>query len=224
MPLGNRFPASFVTVQSPLAGFGNGTVNYTAALNQYTYSGQTATITVNGGALTAGANVFTVNEAAGSCTAPVFGTSMVNIAGAGGIHDVSVGLPSNCAWNVSNNLPWITLSNSVDSEGSGTLSIYAAPNSYSQRQGTITLATMPISIVQTGGSCSLSLPHRRPSVPAQITGGAVSFTTGGTCAWGRTRMFRGFKSIRIRRPGRVVVLYPLWWLGIRERRLGLDRC
>ena len=176
-------PASFVTVQSPLAGFGNGTVNYTAALNQYTYSGQTATITVNGGALTAGANVFTVNEAAGSCTAPVFGTSMVNIAGAGGIHDVSVGLPSNCAWNVSNNLPWITLSNSVDSEGSGTLSIYAAPNSYSQRQGTITLATMPISIVQTGGSCSLSLTSHETSVAAQITGGAVSFTTGGTCAW-----------------------------------------
>jgi hypothetical protein len=174
---------SFITVGAPHGGFGNGTVNYTVAQNQSTYFGETGTITVNGGVLTAGTNILTVNQAAGSCTDPVFGSSSVNFDGTGGIHDVSVTLPSNCAWNLSNPLPWISLSNSVNSAGTGTLAVFAAPNAYSQRQGTVTLATKSISIVQTGGSCTLSLASHQTSVPAQITAGSVSFTTGGSCTW-----------------------------------------
>ena len=175
---------SFITVGSPTHGFGNGTVNYTVAYNQSTYSTQTGTIVVNGGTLVAGTNVFTVNQALGSCSDPVFDSSQITFDPAGGLHNVAVSLPTNCAWNVMNASPWVTITSGAAGTGTGTLSLYAAPNSFPQRQGTVTVATKPISVTQGGGTCTVTLGASSISVGAQGGTGAMPFTaSSAACTW-----------------------------------------
>jgi Beta-propeller repeat/NHL repeat/Putative binding domain, N-terminal len=174
---------SFITVSSPHSGFGSSSVNYSVGQNQSTFSTMTGTIRVNGGTLTVGSNVFTVNQAGGSCTDPVFSTAALNFVQAGGIETVYVSLPSGCAWNLANVPPWITPTNSVNSSGSGTLFLDAAPNSFSARAGGITLATKTITVTEAAGSCTLSLSAPLASVPAVATARSVGLTTGSSCAW-----------------------------------------
>ncbi len=174
---------SFITVGSVHSGFGNGTVSFTVQQNQSTFSTVTGTIRVNGGVLNAGSNIFTVNQAMGSCSDPVFGTSTVNFGQAGGIQNVSISLPSNCQWGLAGVPAWVTASNTVNSSGPGNLQLYAAPNSYSARLGSMTLAGKTISLTQTGGSCVLSLATTLSGVPATATAGSVGFTTAAGCTW-----------------------------------------
>ena len=174
---------SFITTTGSVSGFGNGAVSYSVGQNPNTYSTVTGTIRVNGGVVTPNANIFTVNQAVGSCTDPVFTPSVLNFDATGGLKDVYVSLPSQCAWNLTSQSPWITVSNSVGSSGPGTLTVYAGPSSYSARQGTIALATKTISISQAGGSCALALTSSHTAVAPQVTSGSVGLTTGSTCGW-----------------------------------------
>jgi sugar lactone lactonase YvrE len=174
---------SIINVSGPRSGFGNGAVNYVVAQNQSIYSLQTGTIHVNGGVLTAGTNIFTVNQAAGSCTDPTFNPSSLNFTQAGGIENISVGLPGGCTWNLANVPVWITPSNSVNSTGSGTLSLYATRNSFSARIATITLATRTLLVTQAAGSCMLSLISSSATVAPQAVAGSIAFTTGSSCVW-----------------------------------------
>jgi sugar lactone lactonase YvrE len=175
--------SSFITVSSAVSGFGNGTVNYTVAPNLNTFTTQTGTIEVNGGVLSAGSNIFTATQAAGSCTDPVFTPGSLNFGPVGGLESIAVALPSGCNWNLANVPSWLTPSNSVSSSGSGILSLYAAPNSYSARMATITLATKTFTVTQAAGACTISLSGGSATVPPQATAGSVGLTTGSACTW-----------------------------------------
>ncbi len=174
----------FITVIGAHSGFGGGTINYSIEPNPSTYATMTGTIRVNGGTLNPGTNIFTVNQGAWSCTEPVFSPPSVSFNAPGGTQNVSVNLPSGCSWNLANQAPWVTLTNSENPSGPGTLTLNTAPNSYSARQGTITIATKSIPVSQAGGTCTLTLDTAGVNVPAQTTESSVGFTTGLTCGWG----------------------------------------
>jgi len=174
---------SFIEVSAPLSGFGNGTVNYKVDQNPSPDFPVTGTIRVNGGTLNAGSNILTVDQAAGSCSDPVFSPSNVNLGVSGGLAAISVSLPSTCPWNLVNPVPWIVPSNSVSSTGSGSLNLYAGPNSYSARQAAVVLAGKTILVTQSGGICVMTLQAQQRGAGAQPTSGSLGLTTGPGCQW-----------------------------------------
>jgi len=182
-------PSPFITVNpgTSLSGVGSGSVSYTVGPNLDTgLQTRTGTITVNGGTLVPGSTVFTVSQPAASCSEPVFNTSQLSFGTTGGSGSVGVVLNQGCWWAMSAPPPWITLQPPVPYIGSGTLSLSVAPNRFSTRQASITVATKSITVTQAGGPCALNLLSPGASFAATGGTGAVSFTTGAlgiTCNW-----------------------------------------
>ena len=172
-----------ITLLPPLTGTGSGNVNYTVAINNSINGPASATVTVVGGALMAGTNVFTVYEAVGSCTDPVFSEDAISFGSAGGTQSLNVTLPSGCGWYTTNQTGWITTAGSIVS-GSGVLEVSVPPNIFSARSASFTIAGKPVTVSQSGGSCTAAVSGANPVFPAKGGGGTVSLTTSaGTCSW-----------------------------------------
>jgi Beta-propeller repeat/Viral BACON domain len=174
----------FITINGAVHGVGSGTVNYTVANNQSIASGLTGAIVVTGGTLLAGTNVFTVVQAAGSCGDPAFDTGGVGFNFVGGSTNLAIALPSACVWNLVNTAPWLTITSGGTESGTGTLLLNAAPNSFGQRQGTITVAGQSLPVTQNAGSCTVTLTGAGAAFgPGGGSGGMSFITSGASCAW-----------------------------------------
>ncbi|HUA59575.1 MAG TPA: BACON domain-containing carbohydrate-binding protein, partial [Verrucomicrobiae bacterium] len=85
-------------------------------------------------------------------------------------------IDSNCAvWSASANVPWITITTPASgNSGAGTVNYSVAANNGAARQGTITVAGMPIAVSQAGsGNCRFSLASSSGTIP--LGGGTGSF-------------------------------------------------
>jgi hypothetical protein len=176
-------PSGSAKITSTSAGTGNGTVNYSVPLNDNIATPLTETITVDGGTLTAGTNVFTVNQSAASCSAPVFDNLNISFGPSGGLLNVRITLASACYWSLVNNAGWVTATSSSTS-GSGILQLSAAPNNFAARTATITVAGQPVTITESAGTCTDSLSGSAPTYPATGGSGSLTLTTSNSsCAW-----------------------------------------
>lgn len=181
--VGSDYFLNYTNIGGPVRGFGNGAVSFTIGDNQQT-TVQTGAITVYGGTLTPGTNVLTITQAAGSCTDPVFDNSQLTFPPTGGVQSLSISLPRGCQWNLINAASWVTLTDNGLENGTGTLSLSAGPNSFGQRQGTISIGGKPVDVMQSGGACTVALTSTGTSFGAQGgTGGMTFTTTGSACAW-----------------------------------------
>ena len=130
----------WIAITSGASGTGNGTVTYTAEPNVST-SSRTGTLTVAG-------RTVSVKQAldSSSCTYGLAYTSRT-LSWCGGERSVAVTTQGECPWTASEDASWITLGGSNRS-GSGSLFYLLERNAGGSRQGTITVAGMPVSIAQ----------------------------------------------------------------------------
>ena len=168
--------APWLTITGGASGVGSGVVTFTAAPNT-TANSRTGTLTIAG-------QTFTVVQAAGtSCSATVAPSSLLAVA-AGGTGVVSITASTGCPWSASSAAPWLTIAAGAAGTGSGSVSLYAAPNSDTvPRTGTVTVAGQTVTVTQSAQSCTYSISGASQSVAAAGGSGSVGVTAATGCAW-----------------------------------------
>lgn len=172
--------ASGVTI-SPSTGSGNGTVRVTFGANQSTdpRTIPVAFSTTNGSGKTAGASVVQAGAASQNISVT---PSSLNLPG--GSSSGTVGVTATGAWSASKSASWLTLSQSSGSAGSGIqVTVSAAPNTGSARTGRVTFtcgSATAVLVVNQGGESSVDSID---ALPATVTLGAESGTTGATTVY-----------------------------------------
>ena len=167
--------ASWITITSGSAGAGDGTVNYSLAVNS-TGIARTGTITI------AGQN-FTVIQAGIACTYAISSTTQ-SFGTGGGTGNVSVTSTSGCNWTAVSNVGWLNISFGGIGIGNGTVSYSVSPNlTISSRSGTLTIAGQTFTVTQAGLSCTYSISPATQSINLSGGGGSVTITTATGCDW-----------------------------------------
>ena len=138
---------TWITITSGASGSGNGTVNYSVALNP-TGSQRTGTITI--------ANLtFTVTQ--DPCTFSISPTSQ-NFTTSGGSGSVTVTAAAGCTWNAFSNAAWVTITSGSSGTGNGTVNYTVAANSGAARNGTMTIAGLTFNVTQDGSGSGRIYP------------------------------------------------------------------
>lgn len=172
--------ASGVTI-TPSTGSGNGTVRVTFGANQSTdpRTIPVAFSTTNGSGKTAGASVV---QAGASSQSIAVTPSALNLPG--GASSGTVGVTATGAWSASKSASWITLSQSSGSAGSGIqITVSAAANTGGARTGRVTFTCGSASAVLTVNQGGVTSVDSIDALPASVTLGAESGTTGATTVY-----------------------------------------
>jgi hypothetical protein len=127
----------WITITSGASGSGNGAVAYTVDAN----AGP-----ARSGALTIGGQTFTVNQASG-CTYQVNPTSF-SVGLLGGTRSVTITAGAGCAWTVTSNVNWITVTKGSAGTGNGSTELSVMPLTPPARSGTVTVAGQTVTITQ----------------------------------------------------------------------------
>lgn len=134
----------WIAVTSGASGTGTGTVGYTVAAN--------AAGLARSGTLTVAGKTFTLSQAAAACTYGVtpLTQSFGNNAGTG---SVSIVAPTGCAWNVTKDATWVTVSGSTSGSGNGSLAFGVAANTSGKtRTGRLFVQGATVTVSQNGKS------------------------------------------------------------------------
>ncbi len=151
---------SWITVTSGGSGSGNGTVNFSVAVN--TGSARTGTMIVAG-------RVFTVTQDAPACTYSISPTS-ANYTSASGTGSVNVTAGAGCAWTAVSNAAWITITAGASGSGNGLVNYSVAANTGATRNGTMTIAGLTFTVTQS--SASTNTGWLSPTANAAVTSSA----------------------------------------------------
>ncbi len=167
---------SWLTVTSGASGTGNGSVAFSAAVNPNP-SPRTGTLSIAG-------QIFSVTQAAASCTYALAPTSQ-SVVAAGGTGSTAVTAPAGCTWTgVSNDTSWLTVTSGATGSGNGSVAFSASSNpNTSPRTGTLTIGGQTFSVTQAAASCTYALVPTSQSVVAGGGTGSTTVTTLAGCAW-----------------------------------------
>ena len=163
--------APWISVTSGASGSGQGTVQFSAAVNPGP---------ARSGTITAAGQTFTINQDVG-CTATVTPEALTSPAD-GGSQPVNVSTGAECAWTAVSNVPWISIGSGASGTGNGVARFDIQPNSGPARSGSATVAGRTVTANQDGG-CTLSITPTGQAVPVAGGPGSVSVTGDGGCAW-----------------------------------------
>jgi len=168
---------SWITLTGEATGVGNGTVTYSVAANTST-SPRTGTLSIAG-------HVFTVTQAARSCSYTITPSSS-SFSASGGSSSLYVDTQTGCNWSAASNVDWIVITSG--SSGSGPLRVYYSVGenaAASSRVGTLTVAGQTFTVNQAGVPCSFTISPTNQSFPSTGGAGTVNVSaTMPTCTWG----------------------------------------
>jgi hypothetical protein len=168
--------ASWISLTSGLSGTGNGAVAFRAASN----SGGPRS-----GTITIADHVFTVTQAAASCSFAINPTSQSAPVG-GGTINVSVALAtgSSCGWTATSAVDWLTIASvRNDPGGGGSVVLTAAANSGPARSGKASIAGQMLTVSQ-GSGCSYSIAPGSQAFGSSGGPGSVAVTASAdACTW-----------------------------------------
>ena len=167
---------SFIEIQGVAKGMGSATpieIFITVRPHSGVQSGRAGLVSIGDATLT-------VNQAAGSCSDPVFTPSALTFDSAGGTKNVAVMLADGCPWSSSITAGWLQTNSGI---GSGSLAVVAAANSFGQRTGNVIVAGTAIPVTQAAGSCVAQVTAASVNVGAAPGLATVTITTGPSCAW-----------------------------------------
>ena len=171
---------SFITLTTAVRGMGSAVaipVSGIVALNNDTNNARTGSIKI-------GDATFTVNQSAGSCADPVFNPGAASFDTNGGIRSISLTLPAPCSWTAVSSASWLSITANPSGMGSGTITIYAPPNSFSQRTGTLTIAGKTVTVTQSGAACTATAVSSNTSFNSGGGTGVIRITTSPQgCGW-----------------------------------------
>ncbi|MEK7406425.1 MAG: BACON domain-containing carbohydrate-binding protein [Acidobacteriota bacterium] len=165
--------AEWLTITSGAAGYGPGTVIYSAAPN--------TTTAPRTGVITVGSQTFTVTQAAACLLS--FNPTSGSYSAAGGSGSITVTASgSGCDRAAVSDSTWITITAGASGTGSGAVSYAVAGNTTAQpRTGTLTIGGQPFTVTQAATSCTTLLTPPSRTMPA--AGGSGSFTVTTGCSW-----------------------------------------
>lgn len=143
-------PHSWISINSPLSWFGNGTVQYSVQENPINVP-RSATITVAG-------LPYVVSQDRKPCNymldAPEGGGSHP---AEGGFEDIAVTADAGCSWTATTSSSWITILFGASGDGSGTVTYQVARNDGPARSGTIEVNDKDYVVSQASGVRDITL-------------------------------------------------------------------
>ncbi len=166
---------SWITISSALTATDNGPVNYVVAPNQ-SVLGRTGVVMIAN-------QPFTVVQVGANCSFSILPIARLH-SSALETGQVAVTAISGCAWIVGNTNSWITITSSLRNTNSGTVNYTVGQNtSPNSRSGTVTIASQPFTVTQSGITCAYALsPATRVHGSGPETG-QVTVTTSNLCDW-----------------------------------------
>ena len=165
-----RTTASWITIDS----WESDTVSYTVAENTSLQSRE--------GTIRVGDATFTVRQEDFRCPLAPVDSATVNVGRGGGRHSVTGGTNSSCSFMVSADRDWIMVPSSIS--GNGTVNIDVKPNSGIARNGTVSIGSARIRIIQEAAACPSS-PGSFSGIDEDHGGGTNHRTVPGRsdCSW-----------------------------------------
>lgn len=164
---------SWITLNAPTSGMGNGTLSYTVAANNGAQ--RTGVITVAGKSLAISQD---------SACLPTFNPTSQTIGAGAGSHSFGVNISGACNWTAETLTSWITITSGTGM-GNGTVTYSVTANPGAQRVGTISLSGRNIAITQ-DGACSYSLSKTLHQMPIQGGTDSVNVNATSGCGWTAT--------------------------------------
>jgi Putative binding domain, N-terminal/Viral BACON domain len=152
------------------SGSGNGQVPFSVAAN----SGPARQST-----LSIGGQTVTVMQAAG-CTYTVTPPSQ-DVAAAGGTATASISTTAGCPWSAASSADWITVG-TASGNGPAQVPLTVAPNNSPPRTGTVTVASIVLTINQ-ASSCEWTFLPPDTTLPASGGNGNILVIVTGACTW-----------------------------------------
>jgi hypothetical protein len=171
--------ASWITVTSGASGSGNGTVNYSVAVN--TGDTRNGTITIAG-------QTFTVFQR--SCINEFTPISQT-FPSSGGPGSVALSAEANCNWTAVSQEAWITVTSGATGSGNGTITYSVASHSGAARSGRILIAGQIFTVIQDGlANCQFTISPTEQTFPHHPTfpenEGIVMVNGPAACTWTAT--------------------------------------
>ena len=162
---------AWISIVSGREGRGNGSVSFRVAA----MAGPP-----RAGTLTVAGQPVQIEQGTG-CSYSI-GTVPGRVGSVGGPLSVAVTTQDGCRWDAASQSVWITIRSGTSSTASGEVQFIVASNAGSEREGLLTIAGRPFTVVQDSGCAySVSAP------PLDMPGGggflAFGITTGGSCPW-----------------------------------------
>lgn len=175
---------SWITVNSPSSGAGNGSFGITVAANPDTV-GRSGVVTIAGQSIpvTQQANL------GQPCSSLTMSPPSFSFGAGSGTGTSTITAPSStCTWNTTSNDSWITVTSASSQQGNGSVSFQVASNAGgSSRTGSITAGPQTLTISQAAGSASCSSVTFNPgTISAPAAGQAATVNVNapsGTCTW-----------------------------------------
>jgi hypothetical protein len=164
----------WITINSGASGSGNGTVRLTVAAN----SGPS-----RNGSITAGGQMFSVNQGTGCAYA--LSAENHDVPAAGGSGSVNVTAGNGCNWTATSNVSWLTITSGASGSGNGSVGFTAAASTGPARSGTLTIAGRTFTVNQ-GESCTYSINPTQHGMPGSGGTVDVSVSAPGGCTWTAT--------------------------------------
>ena len=167
----------WIQVTSTGPGAGNGAASFVAFPNPST-SSRTGTITV-------GSQGVTVTQAGQTCSIRLTANGATSFAPAGGTGAFAISAHDDCAWTVTTNASWITITRGASGTGddAGSYSV-AANTGPTSRTGVILAGGSAIQVTQAGTVCTVVLAPASAGYPAAGGEGSIAVTS--PCAWTAT--------------------------------------
>jgi Putative binding domain, N-terminal/Viral BACON domain len=122
------------------------------------------------------------------CTYGVTPTSQSVSSSASTNNNITVTAGTGCMWTAVSNATWITVTAGASGAGNGTATYSVVANtSTSQRTGSLTVAGQPVSVTQSGVTCSFTISPTSQSIASGGGPGTASVTaSSGSCQWTAT--------------------------------------
>jgi hypothetical protein len=166
---------SWITLTSPVPGFGNGVLTYSVAAN--TGSGRGATLKI-------GDASFYVSQADNACAGASLSPTSASFGLSGGNTSFTLNAASSCYWTVTGIPSWVSLPVTAGT-GSRSISYSVAANSGAARTATLGLAGRTFTINQAANGC-IPAPTISPASQSFAFGGGtntVSISAPAGCPW-----------------------------------------
>ena len=168
--------ATWLTISSGGSGTGNGTIAWSAAVNN-TPNDRVAHISI-------GDVTFTLQQNAGNCVyqlSPSSGTA--GSTGGSGTFNLS----TVCTWQITSNADWLTVTSATSGTGNAQIAWSAIANPTAQaRSASINIGSGVFTVTQSAAACSVGLSISAFSAPAEGGSGGIDITAPPGCNWTAT--------------------------------------
>ncbi len=169
--------APWITVTSGASGSGNGTVNYSVAVNTGDF---------REGIITIAGQTFSIRQV--GCVNSLTPFEQ-NFPSSGGTGSIAVSADASCNWTVVSQEPWITITSSANGSGNGTVTYSVASHSGTTRIGRIRIGGVSFNVLQDGlANCTFSISPTEQLFPYNPLASAplfnhVMITGPSSCTW-----------------------------------------